>query len=236
LGIDLKSYIHTFEKGKILKKIKVHIADDHQLLIDGIIAVLSSEKNMEVVGQSLNGEDVINWFYTNTADILILDINMPKIDGVGVLQYFFEKKIDQKVIVLSSYEDTKLIKEVLKIGTLGFLSKNTAAENIIEAINAVYNGEQYFSKSIQSKLNASFSKKPLNNGVTSGENAFFSTLTPREIEVLKLIAQQYNSKEISKLLHISINTVETHRKNLILKLNVKNVVGLAIYAVKNNIV
>lgn len=236
MGIVKISYLHTFEKGKILKKIKVHIADDHQLLIDGIIAVLSSEKNIEVVGQSLNGEDVINWFYNNTADILILDINMPKIDGVGVLQYFFTKKIDQKVIVLSSYDDTKLIKEVLKIGTSGFLAKNSAAENIVEAINTVYSGEQYFSKSIQDKLIATFTKKSVKNGKESSESAFFSSLTPREIEVLKLIAEQYNSKEISKLLHISINTVETHRKNLISKLNVKNVVGLAIYAVKNNIV
>lgn len=228
--------MHTFEKGKILKKIKVHIADDHQLLIDGIIAVLSSEKNIEVVGQSQNGEDVINWFYENTADILILDINMPKIDGVGVLQYFYEKKIDQKVIVLSSYDDTKLIKEVLKIGTSGFLSKNSAAENIVEAINTIYKGEQYFSKSIQDKLITTFTNKSVKNSKESEKSAYFSSLTPREIEVLKLIATQYNSKEISKLLHISINTVETHRKNLISKLNVKNVVGLAIYAVKNNIV
>jgi len=228
--------MHTFEKGKILKKIKIHVADDHQLLIDGIIAVLSSEKNIEVVGQSLNGEDVINWFYNNTADILILDINMPKIDGVGVLQYFFSKKIEQKVIVLSSYDDIKLIKEVLKIGTNGFLAKSSAAENIVEAINTVYNGEQYFSKSIHDKLIATFSKKSVKNSKESKESAFFSLLTPREIEVLKLIANQYNSKEISKLLHISINTVETHRKNLIAKLNVKNVAGLAIYAVKNNIV
>lgn len=219
-----------------MEKIKVHIADDHQLLIDGIIAVLSSEKNIEVVGQSLNGEDVINWFNKNTADILILDINMPKIDGVGVLQFFFDKKLGQKVIVLSSYDDTKLIKEVLKIGSNGFLAKNSAAENIVEAINTVYNGEQYFSKNIQNKLNATFTKNSVKNKEESNKNAFFNTLTPREIEVLKLIAEQYNSKEISKLLHISINTVETHRKKLIAKLNVKNVVGLAIYAVKNNIV
>ena len=219
-----------------MKKIKVHIADDHQLLIDGIVAVLSSEKNIEVVGQSLNGEDVINWFYKNTADILILDINMPKIDGVGVLQYFYKKNIEQKVIVLSSYDDTKLIKEVLKIGTSGFLSKNSAAENIVEAINTIYKGEQYFSKSIQDKLIATFTNKSVKNGKESEKSAYFSSLTPREIEVLKLIATQYNSKEISKLLHISINTVETHRKNLISKLNVKNVVGLAIYAVKNNII
>ncbi|AMC12205.1 LuxR family transcriptional regulator [Lutibacter profundi] len=220
----------------MLEKIKVYIADDHQLLIDGIIAVLGSEKNIEVVGYSLNGEDVIDWFKKNTADILILDINMPKIDGVGVLQYFFKKGLQQKVIILSSYDDTKLIKEVLKIGASGFLAKKCAAENIIEAINVVYKGKQYFSKSIQDKLIATFTNNAIKSNRESIESSFFSSLTPREIEVLKLIAEQYSSKEISKLLHISINTVETHRKNLISKLNVKNVVGLAIYAVKNNIV
>jgi len=236
LGTKLVLFSHKFETGEILEKIKVYIADDHQLLIDGIVAVLGSEKNIEVVGYSLNGESVINWFETNTADILILDINMPKIDGVGVLQYFFKKDFQQKVIILSSYDDTKLIKEVLKIGASGFLAKKCAAENIIEAINVVYSGEQYFSKSIQDKLIATFTNNAIKNNRESIESSFFSSLTPREIEVLKLIAAQYNSKEIGKLLHISINTVETHRKNLISKLNVKNVVGLAIYAVKNNIV
>jgi len=236
LGTKLVLFSHKFGTGKILEKIKVYIADDHQLLIDGIVAVLGSEKNIEVVGYSLNGESVINWFKTNTADILILDINMPKIDGVGVLQYFFKNNFQQKVIILSSYDDTKLIKEVLKIGASGFLAKKCAAENIIEAINVVYSGEQYFSKSIQDKLIATFTNNAIKNNRESIESSFFNSLTPREIEVLKLIAAQYNSKEIGKLLHISINTVETHRKNLISKLNVKNVVGLAIYAVKNNIV
>lgn len=236
MGTKLVLFSHKFGTGKILEKIKVYIADDHQLLIDGIVAVLGSEKNIEVVGYSLNGESVINWFKTNTADILILDINMPKIDGVGVLQYFFKNNFQQKVIILSSYDDTKLIKEVLKIGASGFLAKKCAAENIIEAINVVYSGEQYFSKSIQDKLIATFTNNAIKNNRESIESSFFNSLTPREIEVLKLIAAQYNSKEIGKLLHISINTVETHRKNLISKLNVKNVVGLAIYAVKNNIV
>ncbi|NLP58927.1 response regulator transcription factor [Lutibacter sp. B1] len=219
-----------------MKKIKVHIADDHKILIDGIIAVLSSEENIEVVGYSLTGKDVLNWFASNEADILILDINMPKVDGIGVLQNFLEQGFQQKVIVLSSYDETKLIKEVLKIGANGFLAKKCAGENIVEAINAVYNGKQYFSKSIQEKLLSTFTKQLTKSDLPSQDGSFFSSLTPREIEVLRLIAKQYNSKEISKLLHISVNTVETHRKNLISKLNVKNVVGLAIYAVKNNIV
>ena len=220
-----------------MKKIKVYIADDHQILIDGIIAVLSSEENIEVVGFSLNGEDVLKWFKTNKADVLILDINMPKVDGIAVLQNFFNNNFQQKVIVLSSYDDVKLIKEVLKIGALGFLAKKCAGENIVEAINKVNNGEQYFEKSIQQKLLATFNtNKSTSKEFVSQDGSFFSSLTPRELDVLQLIAKQYNTKEISDQLHISVNTVETHRKNLISKLNVKNVVGLAIYAIKNNLV
>ena len=221
---------------KIMKKIKVHIADDHQLLIDGIIAVLSTEKNIEVVGCSLNGEDVLKWFASKEADILILDINMPKVDGIAVLKNFYEQGFQQKVIVLSSYDDTKLIKEVLKIGASGFLAKKCAGENIVEAINVVYGGHQYFSKSIQQKLMETFTKQLSSKESSPRNSAFFSSITTRETEILRLIAQEYNSKEISKILHISINTVETHRKNLLRKLDVKNVVGLAIYAVKNNLV
>jgi len=219
-----------------MKKIKVHIADDHQLLIDGIEAVLSSEENIEVVGSSLNGEDVLNWFASKEADILILDVNMPKVDGIAVLQSFLKNNFQQKVIVLSSYDDTKLIKEVLKIGASGFLAKKCAGEHIVEAINEVYNGKQYFSESIKDKLLATFTNNISSVDTMSRESSFFSSLTPRETEVLQLICKQFNSKEISSALNISTNTVETHRKNLINKLKVKNVVGLAIYAIKNNIV
>ncbi|MBP8792494.1 MAG: response regulator transcription factor [Lutibacter sp.] len=219
------------------KKIQVHIADDHQLLIDGIQAVLSSEENIEVVGHSLNGQDVLDWFSANTADVLILDINMPIVDGITVLKKFSESNFKHKIIVLSSYDDIKLIKEVLKIGANSFLAKKCAGENIVSAINAVYNGEQYFEKSIQDKLLLSFSNKSSSKETQlSADGAFFSLLTEREIEILQLIAKQYTSSEISNELHISVNTVETHRKNLIFKLNVKNVVGLALYAYKNNLV
>lgn len=217
------------------EKIKVHIADDHQVLIDGIIAVLSTEKNIEVVGYSLNGRDVLLWFQNNEADVLILDISMPLIDGIEVLQGLNEQNVNTKVIVLSSFDDLKLIKEVLKIGASGYLAKKCAGENIAEAINAVHLGNQYFEKSVQEKLLNSFNKsnKELK---TSPEDSYFSTLTDRELDVLKLIATQLTTAEISEVLHISANTVETHRKNLISKLNVKNVVGLALYAFKNNLV
>lgn len=161
---------------------------------------------------------------------------MPKIDGIAVLQSFLINSFQQKVIVLSSYDDTKLIKEVLKIGASGFLAKKCAGEHIVEAINEVYCGKQYFSESIKDRLLSTFTNNFASIDEMPKESSFFSSLTPRETDVLKLICKQFNSREISTILHISTNTVETHRKNLINKLKVKNVVGLAIYAIKNNIV
>jgi len=222
--------LYNFEMGK-LKKISVHIADDHRVLIDGIIAVLKTENEIEVVGTSLNGKEVLEWYNNKTSDVLILDINMPEIDGIEVLREFKKRDFQPLTVILSSYDDVKLIKEVVKIGAKGFLAKKCAGEQIADAIKAVYAGEHYYSKSIQSKIVSSFSNREANQ-----EKSLSKPLTDREKEVLVLIAKEFNTREIAEALFISINTVETHRKNLIKKLQVKNVVGLALYAQKNNLV
>lgn len=219
-----------------LKKIKVHIADDHKVLIDGIKAVLKTEKDIEVVGESLNGEEVIEWYQNNRSDVLVLDINMPKVDGIKVLQYFKKSDFFPHVVILSSYDDIKLVKEVLKIGAKGFLAKKCAGEQIVEAIKTVSRGEQYFSENIQNKILTLFSSNGMQKDEGLNDGTFFSSLTNREKEILKLISKEYSSNEISESLNISVNTVETHRKSLIRKLKVKNVVGLALYAHKNQLI
>ncbi len=218
-----------------MKKVNIHIADDHKIMIDGIKAVLKTDPSINVVGESLDGIQVIDWYKTNSSDVLILDINMPKLDGLDVLRVLKDDPSKPKIIVLSSYDDIKLIKEVLKMGASGFLAKNCAGENIIEAIKSVHLGEQYFSEGVKKRILSDFS------GVSSGlqtvpEGFFHNDLTRREIDVLKLITKEKSSKSIAEALSISINTVETHRKNLIKKLHVKNVVGLVLYAIKNHIV
>jgi two-component system invasion response regulator UvrY len=218
-----------------LKKIKVHIADDHMVLIDGIKAVLKTDKEIDVVGSSLNGQDVLDWYTTNTSDVLVLDINMPKVDGIKVLQEFSKRDSKPHIVVLSSYDDKKLVKEVLKIGADGFLAKKCAGEQIVKAIKTVYRGEQYFSEGIQKKI-VSILSKGESEVQDSQDGIFFSSLTEREIEILRLIAQEYSTKEIGSQLFISVNTVETHRKNLMRKLKVKNAIGLALYAHKNQLV
>ena len=215
--------------------IRVHIADDHKILIEGIIAVINTDESIEVEGYSLTGKQVIEWIESNSADILILDINMPEYEGIEVLKFFKQKKITQKVIILSSYDDVKLVQEMINLGANGFLSKSSAGLHIIEAINAVYHGDQYFSDTIKNNLIKLYTGK----NVTSGkrpESTILNSLTPRELEVLKLITDEYSSPEIAGILNISQSTVDTYRKSLLKKTNVKNSIGLAMYAVKNNII
>jgi DNA-binding NarL/FixJ family response regulator len=206
-------------------------------LIDGIKAVLKTENSIEVVGQSLNGIDVLNWFETgNTCDVLVLDINMPKMDGIEVLRSLEEKEITHKTIVLSSYDDMKLVKEVLKMGADGFLAKKCAGEHIVQAIKSVNAGEQYLGQSVQDQLVASIKgvNPSLDNQYLDGIHV--SSLTEREKEVLRLISQEMSSIEIADKLCVSKHTILTYRKSLMKKLKVKNVVGLAMYAMKNNMV
>ena len=217
------------------EKIQVHVADDHKILIEGIIAVINTDKDIEVEGYSLTGKEVIDWAQNNTADILILDINMPHYDGIEVLKFFKMKDIKLKTIILSSYDDVKLVEEMLTLGASGFLSKDSAGEHIINAIKAIHEGEQYFSDAIKSNLLKLYTGMKVKAGQRP-ESTIAHSLTDREIEVLKLIAQEYSSPEIADILSISQSTVDTYRKSLLKKTNVKNAVGLAMYAVKNKII
>lgn len=218
-------------------KIYVHVADDHKIVIDGIIAVLNTDKDIEIRGYSLTGKEVTTWFENdqNQADVLILDITMPILDGIGVLKYFKKNRIRQKVIILSSYDDIKIVQEMLSLGCKGYITKNNAGEHIIEAIKTVANGEQYFSPNIQRQLLKTLAGQQVEEGALP-EDYLIETLTDRELDVLKLITKQYNTSEIADKLNLGISTVDTYRKSLLKKLKVKNAVGLAMYAVKNKIV
>ena len=217
------------------EKIQVHIADDHKILIEGIVAVINTEDDIEIEGYSLNGKEVIDWAEDHSADVLILDINMPIYDGIEVLKFFKIKKINQKVIILSSYEDVKLVQEMINLGANGFLSKDSAGQHIVEAIRSVHEGEQYFSDTIKNNLLKLYTGKNVRPGQRP-QSTIANSLTDRETEVLKLISQEYSSPEIAQILNISQSTVDTYRKSLLKKTNVKNAVGLAMYAVKNKII
>jgi DNA-binding NarL/FixJ family response regulator len=219
------------------KKIYVHVADDHKILIEGIIAIINTDEDIEIRDFSLNGQEVVDWFKKkeNKADVLILDITMTLLDGFEVLKYFHSKKIDQKVIVLSSYDDVKIVQEVLKLGASGYISKSNAGEHILKAIKAVANGEQYFSNDIQKELLKVVSGQTTKKG-DMPEDFLLGSLTEQEKKVLTHVTNELSTAEIAEKMNISPHTVESYRKKLLKKLNVKNSVGLAMYAIKNRLV
>mgnify|MGYP005992513773 CR=1 FL=1 len=215
-------------------KIKVHIADDHKILIDGVKALLNTESHIEVAGYSLTGKEVVDWFQKHKADVLILDINMPELDGIGVLKIFQKRSIEQNTIILSGLSDPKIVHEMILLGAKGFLEKSSASEHLVKAIEAVSRGEQYYSEDIKSNLFDLFvNESKIDETIKSTVE---EPLTDRETEVLKLITQEYSTSEMAAKRDVSVKSIETHRRSLYKKLKVKNVVGLAMYAVKNNIV
>ncbi|MDX6182574.1 response regulator transcription factor [Flavobacterium sp. Fl-77] len=216
------------------EKIRIHLADDHQVLIDGLTNLLNTVEEFEVAGTSLDGENIFEDVTKNNAEILILDISMPKKDGIEVLKEFHQKGFPCKVIILSSYDDLKIIKEVMKLGANGYLTKKCAGENIIEAIEIVHLGQEYFDDSVREKIFNTFTENnpKLNKSIIQEDKI----LSARELEIITLISLEYSGKEISEQLFISTNTVETHRKNIMKKLKTKNTIGLVKYAIKNNLI
>lgn len=216
------------------KKIRIHLADDHKVLLDGMQALLNTVQHFEVAGLSLEGTSIYQEVTENKSDILVLDISMPKKDGIEVMKEFAQKGFNCKIIILSTYDDIKVIQEVMKLGASGYLTKECAAENIVEAIHVVTNGEEYFCNSVRERIFYSATKD--NSKLYQLKPDSDNLLSCREREIVTLIALEHSSKEISEKLFISTNTVETHRKNIMKKLDVKNTIGLVKFALKNNLI
>ena len=218
----------------MLKTTRIYLADDHQILIDGIKTLLHTNASFEVVGFSITGTDLYEEVLNSKADILILDINMPGKDGIQVIKEFSKKGFPCKIIVLSSHDDLRIIKAVMKLGSSGYLTKKCVGENIIEAIQSISSGEEYFCKHVREKIFTTVTKG--NPKMNKPELPINFILTERELEIIILISLEFSGKEISDHLFISTNTVETHRKNIMKKLDAKNSISLVKYAIKNKLI
>ena len=214
--------------------IRIHLADDHQVLIDGMRTLLHTIPNYQVVGCSQHGTNIYAEVLENKTNILVLDISMPEKDGIEVIKEFARKGFPCKVIVLSSYDDVKIIQEVMKLGASGYLTKQCAGENIVEAIQMVSNGEEYFCNSVREKIFSTATENIEKLNKTKTDTNIL--LSGREIEIITLIALEFSGKEISERLFISTNTVETHRKNIMKKLKAKNSISLVKYAMKHKFI
>lgn len=211
--------------------IKIIIADDHQLFIDGIKSLVKSMKNMEIIAEVANGKLLLEALENNKCDIILMDINMPEMDGVEATKQVKIKYPSIKILMLTMFSNREYIEKLLRAGADGYLLKNTGKAELQEAIETIINGESYFSKEVTERIMEGLQKKK-----NAEKNTYIVELTEREIEVLKLIVQEFTTAEIAEKLFISTHTVETHRKNLISKLNVRNIAGLVKYAMQNGLV
>ncbi len=212
-------------------QINVLIAEDHTLFARLVNSMLDDEEDINVVGIASDGEDAINKIAANDIDVLLLDINMPKIDGIQLIGKLVKDFPELKIIMLSSHTEAWVIQKALKSGAKGYLTKFVESEEVIEAIHTVSNGETYFCKT---SLNSIMKNLVHKEQSTSAEKQL-KALSKREKEVLQLIAREMTTAEIAEKLCISFRTVESHRKNLLHKLSAKNTVGLIRTAMEANL-
>ncbi len=215
-----------------MNDINVLIVDDHNLFAKLIYTMLSNTPGIKVVGIAKNAQETLRFATENNIDIILLDINLPNTDGLQLLVKLNDYHPDIKTIMLSSNTEATIIQQSLKTGAAGYLTKNAQTDEVIDAINSVYNGENYFCKSsLESIMNNMINDRPKPNIMQS-----IKSLSKREKEVLKLIANEYSSTKISEMLNISVRTVQTHRKHLLQKLGAKNTVGLIKTAMEANLI
>ncbi len=195
---------------------KIIIADDHQVLLDGLESMLNAEEDFEIVAKCTNGAQVLHRLKENEVDILLLDINMPRMNGIAVTEQIRKEYPEVKIIALSMYKQPSYINRMMNLGAMGYILKDEGKDSILAALQTVINGKKYLSKSAKEVIRNQKLNAPKLPGITS-----------REKEVLELLSDGLTSSEIAKKLFISYHTVQSHRKHLLRKFNVKNVSALS---------
>jgi DNA-binding NarL/FixJ family response regulator len=212
-----------------MNKLKLIIADDHTMFLQGIVSLIENESGIKIIGKAVNGIEVLNILKIQSADIVILDISMPEMDGIELSKILKKEYPFIKIIIVSTHSNAKIISRLIRIGVNGYLLKNAEKSELLDAIYSVADGRNYFSEEVEEQYrnNSQKIEKQISN---------ITELSSREKEILILIAQEYNTAEIAEKTFISFNTVNTHRRNLLSKLNAKNTAGLVKYAVENGLV
>lgn len=204
---------------------KVYIAEDHPLVIQGFKKLLKAH-SINVTGHSLNGQALLDFLENNSVDIVILDISMPKITGLEVLKVLKNKTEKPNIIIVSGYIQITFIKDALENGAKGFVSKTLAAKSIIDAIRTVYNGKTYLSSDVKQVLIENQMQDFNPDNIYVG-NLLASFLSEQELEVVKLMVNDFTNNEISENLNISNDTVRSYTRRIREKLNIKSNVGIA---------
>lgn len=214
-----------------MNKTYLYIVDDHDIVAQGISLYLAGNEEYELLGSSFSANGLFEFLKKKQPHILILDIKLPGLSGYNIAKILADKYPKIKIIFLSSQTDEKSLNEAIEAGGVGYLSKDVSEEEFLIALDKVKNGENYYSSSMQQAVFQSFTKK------TQAENQLhLIPLSKREIDVIKLFVEGLSYKDIANELNISIRTVETHKKNILTKLNLKTTVDLVKYAILNGII
>jgi len=208
------------------------IADDHNMFVEGIESILEGIENIQVVAKCYTGPEVFEKIKDTPVDVILLDINLPGMNGLEVCQKLSKEYPEVKVLALSMHNEESFVTEILKYGAQGYILKNTDKKELISAIEMVNNGQSYFSEEVTETIMKSLVNQRAGNKKSS-------MLTPkisrREKDVLELIMKEYTTQEIADTLFISLKTVESHRRSLLTKLGVRNTAGLVRVAIENQL-
>jgi DNA-binding NarL/FixJ family response regulator len=213
-----------------MNSITIALADDHQLFRWGMVELLREFEHLKILFDAGNGKDLCEKLQETKPDIILMDIEMPEMDGIRATALIREKYPEIKVIMLTMHDGVEMICHLVQIGANGFLHKNSEIEVVIEAINHVYKHGYYFDERVSNALAKSLIK-------TSVPKSKFNApeLTKREIEVVRLICEQHTIREIADILCISPRTVDSYRENIFTKTDSRNIAGVVIYAIKNKL-
>ena len=213
-----------------MAKIRVLIADDHALMREGIRALLALHDDIEVVGEAADGREAVDKAHELEPDVVLMDIAMPIMDGLEASRRILKERPDTRILVLSQHVDREYVLSSIKAGATGFVSKKAVASELVAAINAVYRGDSVLHPSIAGVLIDDYRQR------TRGETDSYERLTPREREVLKLVAEGRSNREIADLLVLSAKTVLGHRMRLMEKLDIHNRAELIKYAIRKGLI
>lgn len=217
-----------------MEKIKIILVDDHQIVRDGIKALIVDDSSIEIIGEAKDSEEFFNILKSQTPDIVLLDISLPKVSGIEISKILKADHPNIKILMLSMYTSEDFIFNALKAGIDGYLPKNTTRDELLLAINEINNGKEYFSKSISDTILKSYVNSAKQGSKVSDDK--LGELTKREHEILRYVVEGMNNPSIAEKLFISIRTVETHKASIMRKLNLNSTVDLVKFAIKNKII
>ena len=214
-----------------MNKIRVFLADDHKILRESLVILLSQQENIEVVGAAGDGQEAYRKILELKPDIAVLDISIPNLNGLDLAEKLRAEMPEVKVVILTMHKSGEFVSKALRAGVRGYVLKDNALEELMECINLVFDRKVYLSQDITGIVVDGFVNNNRENPET-GENS----ISLREKEILQLLAEGKSNKDISDLLNLSIKTVETHRANIMRKLGFRHITDLVLYAVRNHMI